>query len=80
MPAVTVKAHFDGEWIRLDEPCEIPRNARLLVTVLPGSDEESEKQLWQGLSAENLARAYGDQEPDYTVDMVRERNPGYEGI
>ena len=79
MPSVTLKAHFDGERIQLDEPCEIPRNARLLVTILAPSDSDQDRRLWQGLSAENLSRAYGDLEPDYTVDMVRERNPGYDG-
>jgi hypothetical protein len=79
MPPLTLKAHYDGEQIRLDEPCDIPRNARLLVTVLPAADGEPERRLWQGLSGENLARAYGDREPGYSVDMVRERNPDYEG-
>jgi hypothetical protein len=35
MPAVTLKAHYDGEWIVLDEPFEISRNSPLMVTILP---------------------------------------------
>jgi len=34
MPTVTLKAHYDGERIQLDEPFDLPRNALLLVTVL----------------------------------------------
>ncbi len=34
MPAVTLKAHYDGERIILDEPFELPRNSPLMVTVL----------------------------------------------
>ena len=38
MPAVTLKAHFDGQRILLDEPFDIPPNTELMVTVL-ASDE-----------------------------------------
>ena len=42
MPAVSLRAHFDGTTIRLDEPYELPRDAQLLVTVLStnGSSDE----------------------------------------
>ncbi len=33
MPNATLKAHYDGERIHLDEPFDLPRNALLLVTV-----------------------------------------------
>ncbi|HLX61587.1 MAG TPA: hypothetical protein VKX17_09930 [Planctomycetota bacterium] len=35
MSAVTLKAHFDGAHIVLDEPYALPRNSALVVTVLP---------------------------------------------
>ena len=31
---ISLKAHFDGQNIKLDEPAELPRDARLLVTIL----------------------------------------------
>src|SRR5438874_7531682 len=34
MPTISLKAHFDGRAIQLDEPAELPRDARLLVTIL----------------------------------------------
>ena len=34
MSTVSLKAHFDGYAIQLDEPVELPRDAQLLVTVL----------------------------------------------
>ncbi|MEI7867645.1 MAG: hypothetical protein WCI11_07120 [Candidatus Methylumidiphilus sp.] len=37
MPTVTLQAHYDGKQILLDEPFEIPPNARLMVTLLPGN-------------------------------------------
>ena len=39
MPNLTLEAHFDGRSILLDEPYQIPPNARLLVTLVdPGQD------------------------------------------
>jgi len=38
MPAVTLKAHYDGKRIILDEPFEIPPNTPLMVTVLPATE------------------------------------------
>jgi len=71
MTAVTLRAHYDGEHIVLDEPFEIPANAALAVTVLaaepPEHDRERERASWAAISAWSLARAYGDDEPEYTV-------------
>ena len=64
MSAVTLKAHFDGTSIQLDEPYELPPNAELLVTVLaPATDAEAND--WLALSQRSLARAYVEQEPEY---------------
>jgi hypothetical protein len=74
MASVTLRAHYDGKHIVLDEPFEIPVNAPLSVTVLAsvsGQDRERESAGWAALSAQNLARAYGDDEPEYTVADLR---------
>jgi hypothetical protein len=70
MPTVTLKAHYDGRTIRLDEPFELAPNARLLVTVLESGAEEVLAD-WANLSAEGLARAFGDDEPEYGRDDLR---------
>ena len=69
MNSVTLKAHYDGEHIVLDEPFEIPANAPLAVTVLVthASRNDRDRERWLALSAGSLARAYGDDEPEYTV-------------
>lgn len=51
MKTVTLSAHFDGGEIKLDEPYEIPADARLLVTVLPGPAEDAEWAKWAARSA-----------------------------
>jgi len=73
MKPVVLKAHFDGRQIRLDEPYDLPANARLMITLLPDAAGDP---LWQALAQDNLSRAYGDDEPDYQLGRVAE--PGTE--
>ena len=58
MQTVTIRAHFDGERILLDEPFEMEPNTQLLITVLPETDAERED--WLHVSAERLEAAYSD--------------------
>ena len=67
MPPVTLKAHFDGKHIVLDEPFELPQNAQLAVTLLASEMQESERKSWTQMGAEGLARAYGSSEPEYSA-------------
>jgi hypothetical protein len=71
MPAISLRAHYDGTAIRLDEPYELPRDAQLLVTVLAPVASDDERTAWGTLAAEGLAGAYGDNEPEYSsADIV----------
>jgi hypothetical protein len=67
MPAISIKAHYDGSSIQLDEPYELPPHAQLLVTVLPTNTEDVDLLGWHELGAESLARAYGDDETEYSL-------------
>jgi hypothetical protein len=73
MKTVTLTAHFDGEHIQLDEPFQLPAEARLLVTILPKSSADTERLDWYALSKAGLGRAYSDDEPDYPASLVRHR-------
>ena len=70
MPSITLNAHFDGQSIVLDEPFQLPSNARLLVTVVSGSTDSDHAQ-WSALAGSGLALAYGDDEPEYRLTDVR---------
>lgn len=76
METVTLRAHFDGKQIVLDEPFELEPNTELIVTVLPTSSDE-EREAWTRLALESLARAYGDDEPEYSRDQIKEANAEY---
>lgn len=66
MPSISLKAHFDGKAIRLDEPYDLPENVKLLVTILPSDVLDEERAAWYALSVQGLARAYSDDEPEYS--------------
>jgi hypothetical protein len=56
MESITLRAHFDGKQILLDEPVELEPDTQLIVTVLPKT-ENGELSEWTRLSLESLARA-----------------------
>jgi hypothetical protein len=72
-----IPAHFDGERILLDEPVALLPNTRLLVTVVTPEEEEQED--WYRLSLVGLDRAYGNDEPEYSLDDLKSGNPDYDG-
>ncbi|MBM4066950.1 MAG: hypothetical protein FJ266_15170 [Planctomycetes bacterium] len=70
MKAINLKAHFDGEKIILDEPHNIEPNAKLIVTVLPKHMNE-DREDWMVISQKGLEQAYGKNEPEYPVDLIK---------
>ncbi len=70
-----IRGHFDGETVVLDEPFDLKPNTQVIVKVL--SDDE--KADWLDLGKKSLARAYADDEPEYSLDKIIEFNPEYEG-
>ena len=74
METKTLRAHFDGSQILLDEPFELEPDVELIITVLPKSSDE-EREDWTRLSLESLARAYSNDEPEYLLDLIKEEDP-----
>jgi hypothetical protein len=70
MPAVTLKAHFNGTQIVLDEPFDLAPNSPLIVTVLT-RETSADDASWTALAANALGKAYGDDEPDYSSADVK---------
>ncbi len=67
LPAVSLKAHYDGERIILDEPFGIPPNSTLMVTVLPPSEAVVDED-WFLIARKALSAAYGTDEPEYGIE------------
>ena len=79
MAAITLSAHFDGQQIQLDEPFELEPDTKLLITVLPKQPGDVERNDWLNLSTAALENAYGEDEPEYSLELITEANPAYEG-
>jgi hypothetical protein len=73
----TLQATFDGQVLRPDEPLELQPNTRVRVTIELVDDDE--RVAWTSFSAQGLAAAYGEDEPEYSLDQIKEPNPEYEG-
>ena len=76
MENITLRAHYDGAQILLDDPVELQPNTKLLITVI--QEPEMERETWLNFSAQGLADAYGDDGPEYPVTLIKEHNPEYE--
>lgn len=73
-----VRAHFDGERIRLDEPCQLEPETQLLVVILPKRHDDDDQKDWLKLSQQALENAYGEEEPEYLLNTIKDPNPEYE--
>lgn len=79
MPIIALPAHYNGERICLDEPFELKADTKLIVTILPEHKPDEEQFSWSFLSAQKLQYAYGENEPEYPLSLLKEVNPDYEG-
>jgi hypothetical protein len=73
MENITLRAHYDGTQILLDDPVELQPNTKLLITVI--REPETEREVWLNFSTLGLVAAYNDDEPEYPVTLVKEQNP-----
>ncbi|MDI6752732.1 MAG: hypothetical protein QME07_07820 [bacterium] len=81
MSIVSLPAHFDGRRICLDEPFNMEMDTKLIVTILPNlltQKIDNEYEDWLFLSGQRLKGAYGENEPEYSSDLLKEVNPDYE--
>ena len=71
MPIISVRAHFDGTNIQLDEPFALPPNEPLLVTVLSSAQSDTLAGGWSNLSKAGLTGAFGENEPEYSDTDIK---------
>ena len=71
MPTAILKAHYDGEHIVLDEPFQMPANTLLTVMVFTPDHEGNDRSEWASLAAHSFVRAYGVDEPEYTLADIK---------
>jgi hypothetical protein len=82
MNLVTIPAHFDGKQIQLYNRVNIEAGAKLIITILPipknieAKNETNDD--WMSLAMAGLESAYGENEPEYSLNLIIEPNPNYE--
>lgn len=76
MEAIEVIGKIDEQGKLIVDELLPVHNKQVRVVLLIEEDEQERKD-WIKLSVEGLSRAYGPDEPEYAVDMVKEINPKY---
>jgi hypothetical protein len=73
----TIEAQvIDATLLRLLEPIQLPKFTRVVISVLPA--QSNERAAWLQASAGWLSQAYSDDEPEYSIDLVKTLNPDFE--
>ena len=75
MSFVTVKAHYDGEKVCLDETVDLAPNTEVLVVIPQGDGLDQFRKEWFAHAQAAFARAYGEDEPDYADAVILEPPP-----
>jgi len=66
---------IDNTHLRLLQPIQLPRLTRVIIAVMqPDGDE---REAWLQASASQLSRAYGDDEPEYSPELIKQPNPEF---
>ena len=79
MHSVTLRAHFDGQQILLSwKPFDVEPSSKPKVITSPTNEADDERESWLLLSRRRLEDAYAEDEPEYSLDLIKEANPEYE--
>lgn len=68
----------DSTHLQLSQPLSAGKGQILYVAFFQPETEQDERWQWQAASQATLARAYDENEPDYSAAMVKESNVGYQ--
>lgn len=69
----------DSTHLELAKPIDAPSGGNALVSLAVPGETDDERADWLKASEPGLAADYGNSEPEYSVDMVKEPNPDFEG-
>ena len=69
----------DATHLELSEPVDLPPGRKLVVSMVEVDEEIDERRQWLMASEAVLQTAYSDSEPDYPLNLLKERNPEYKG-
>ncbi len=64
--------------IELLEPVSIPEGTKLIIIPMFLESDTEERESWGNWSLENFNQCYGEDEPEYTLESIKEHNPNDE--
>ena len=68
----------DATHLELSKPVDLPTGSKLVISVVELDTEIDQRSQWLAASERALGDAYGDADPDYSLDLIKEPNPEYE--
>jgi len=68
---------IDSRHLKLKRPIKIAPGSTVMITIEP-AEGVAEDQEWYLLSSQGLEKAYGEDEPDYSLDRIKIPNPEYQ--
>jgi hypothetical protein len=68
---------IDSRHLKLKKPINIAPGSKVMITIGP-AEGVSEEQEWYLLSSQGLEEAYGEAEPDYSLEKIKIPNPDYQ--
>jgi len=72
MNSVHLAVVKDGQ-IQLIDPLSLSEGTKVLISPLDNISDD-----WEFFSLQNLNQCYGDNEPEYSLDSIKEYNDNYE--
>jgi hypothetical protein len=67
---------IDSHHLRLKKAIKIAPGSTVIITIEP-DDVISENREWYLLSAQNLEKAYSNEEPEYPLETIKIPNPDF---
>jgi hypothetical protein len=67
---------IDSRHLKLKKPINITPGSTVMITI-EATEAIAEDQEWYLLSTQGLNEAYNEEEPNYSVDMIKIPNPEY---
>ena len=73
---LAIKARYDGRKVVLPREKQFPVGS-VIIIFESHSETDDDRFVWQKLSEQQLSAAYGQNEPDYSKNLVKESNAEY---
>ncbi len=67
---------IDARHLMLKNPIEIPPGSKVLITIVPNKSNGNDD--WFSLSIQQLEAAYGEDEPDYPLSLIKNPNAEFQ--